>query len=517
VLVTASLILTAAALASRLLGWVRLLVIGAQFGATRELDAYLAAFRIPDAIFQLVVAGALSAALIPVFAGYRAKGQDREAWALASSVINLVLIALVALSLLMALLAPVVMPLVAPGFDAPTTELTVRLTRIMLLSPILIGLGAVVTGILNSYGRFAAGAIAPLLYNLAIIAAAIVLAPLMGIEALALGVVVGSLAHLLVQLPSFVRVGPRYEPRVTLGHPGVRRVAWLMGPRMLGLASGQVNLIISTALASGLAAGSLTAYTYAFQLSQIPVGVIGVSVAMAIFPTLSQEAALGRKVEIRRRVAGSVRVLVFIAAILTAITIVLREPLAAVFFQYGLFSAESAEMTASALGFFGIGLVGHLVVHVLTRTFYAMQDTRTPVTWAIAAVALNVPLMAMLVGPMGVEGLALALSISAVFEVLGLLWSLQRRIESVEGSSLVSSAARAAVAAGAAAIVMLGGLVLFGAAVPDLLVDGLGRLVALVVLSGAGLGAYVGMAAVLRTPELDELRGALLGRFRRAA
>jgi putative peptidoglycan lipid II flippase len=515
VLVTASLILTAAALASRLLGWIRLLVIGSQFGATRELDAYFAAFRIPDAIFQLVVAGALSAALIPVFAGYRARGQDREAWQLASSVINLVLIALAALSLLMAIFAPAIVPVVAPGFDAPTTELTVRMTRIMLISPVLIGMGAVVTGVLNSYGRFGAGAVAPLLYNAAIIVAAVVLAPLMGVEGLAVGVAIGSLAHLAIQLPSLATVGQRYDLTIGLGHPGVRRVAWLMGPRMLGLAAGQLNFIVSTVLASGLPEGSLTAYNYAFQLSQIPVGVVGVSIAMALFPTLSADAALGRKGEIRRQVANSLRVLIFVAAILTAFMIVLREPLASVFFQYGLFDERSAQQTAGALGFFAIGLVGHIVVHVLARAFYAMQDTRTPVTWAIVAVAINVPLMAWLVGPMGVEGLALALSISAVLEVLGLLWSLHRRIESVEEASLLRSAARASVAAGASALLMLGGLTLLEGVAPGLLQDGFGRLLALLGLGSAGVAIFLLTAGALGSPELEQLRGLLPGRLRR--
>ncbi|MBW3613594.1 MAG: murein biosynthesis integral membrane protein MurJ, partial [Chloroflexi bacterium] len=337
VLVTASLILTVAALASRLLGWIRLLVIGSQFGASRELDAYFAAFRIPDAIFQLVVAGALSAALIPVFQGYRARGQDEEAWRLASSIINLVVIALAVLSLLMAIFAPIVVPIVAPGFDAPTTELTIRMTRVMLLSPVLIGMGAVVTGILNSHQQFTVPAIAPLLYNLAIIAAAVFLAPIMGVEGLAVGVAVGSLAHLAVQLPSLAKVGQRYDLTIGLGHPGVRRVAWLMGPRMFGLAAGQLNFLVSTVLASGLPEGSLTAYNYAFQLSQIPVGVVGVSIAVALFPTLSRDAALGRIGDIRRQVANAVRVLIFVAAPLMAIMIVLREPLTSVFYQYGAF------------------------------------------------------------------------------------------------------------------------------------------------------------------------------------
>jgi putative peptidoglycan lipid II flippase len=514
VLATASLILTVAALASRLLGWVRLLVIGSQFGATRELDAYFAAFRIPDAIFQLVVAGALSAALIPVFSGYRARDQEREAWRLASSVINLVVIALAGLSLIMAIFAPILVPIVAPGFDVPTTDLTVRMTRVMLLSPVLIGMGAVVSGILNSYERFAVPALAPLAYNLAIILAAILLAPIIGVEGLAVGVAIGSLAHLAIQLPELGRVGQRYDLTIGLSHPGVRKVVWLMGPRMLGLAAGQVNFIVSTVLASGLPEGSITAYNYAFQLSQIPVGVLGVSVAVALFPTLSRDAALGRVPEIRRQVAGSLRMLFFLAAPLTAAMIVLAGPIASVFFQYGLFSERSAERTAGALVFFAIGLSGHIVVHVLTRAFYAMQDTRTPVLWAIIAVAINVPLMVWLVGPMGVEGLALALSISALLEVVGLLWALRRRIESVEEGQVLRSAGRSAVAGGAAALLMLGGLTVVRSALPALLDDGVGRLLVLVALTAAGFAIYALVASALRAPELAQMRSLLTRRPR---
>ncbi len=517
VLVTASLVLTAAALASRLLGWIRLLVIGSQFGAGRELDAYFAAFRIPDAIFQLVVAGALSAALIPVFSSYRARGQEAEAWRLASSVINLVMIALSLLSLLMAILAPLFVPIVAPGFDEETTELTIRLTRIMLISPVLIGMGAVVTGILNSYQQFTVPSLAPLFYNLAIIVAAIFLAPVMGVEGLAVGVAVGSLAHLVIQLPNLVRVGHRYQPRINFTQPGVRRVAWLMGPRMLGLASGQVNFFVSTILASGLAAGSVAAYNYAFQLSQLPVGVIGVSVAVALFPTLSQDAALGRISNIRRQVANAVRVLIFVAAPLTAIMVVMREPLTSVFYQYGLFSQEATDRTASTLLFFAVGLVGHIVVHVLTRAFYAMQDTRTPVTWAIIAVAINVPLMIWLVGPMGVEGLALALSVSSVLEVIGLLWALRGRIESVEEGAIARSLGRSAAAGGAAALVMFGGLALVDATVGAALADPLGRVGVLFGVGGAGVAAFLLVAAALGSVELHQLRRILRRRTRTAA
>jgi len=196
------------------------------------------------------------------------------------------------------------------------------------------------------------------------------------------------------------------------------------------------------------------------------------------------------------------------------VMIVLREPLTSVFYQYGVFSQEDAERTASALGWFAVGLVGHIVVHVLARAFYAMQDTRTPVTWSIVAVGLNVPLMILLVGPMGVEGLALALSISALIEVIGLLWSLRARLEGIEGRSILWSLVRALLAAAVAGVVMAGGLALAYALIPEVVEDALGRLVALLVLSAAGAVAFVLVAAVLRSPELRQLRDVVWRRRR---
>jgi putative peptidoglycan lipid II flippase len=210
-------------------------------------------------------------------------------------------------------------------------------------------------------------------------------------------------------------------------------------------------------------------------------------------------------------------VLIFLAAPLTAAMIVLAGPIASVFFQYGLFSERSAERTAGALVFFAIGLVGHIVVHLLTRAFYAMQDTRTPVIWAIIAVAINVPLMVWLVGPMGVEGLALALSISAVLEVIGLLWALRNRIESVEDGEVLRSTGRSAIAAGAAALLMLGGLTLIRQWVPGLLEGGLTRLLAVAALTAAGGGIYLLVASALRSPEIALLRSLLARRSNRPA
>jgi putative peptidoglycan lipid II flippase len=387
----------------------------------------------------------------------------------------------------------------------------------MLLSPVFIGMGAVVSGLLNSYGRFGVPAVAPLVYNLAIIVAAVVLAPILGVEGLAIGVVAGSILHLAIQLPQLRKVAGHYDLTIGLGHPGVRKVAWLMGPRLFGLAAGQVNFVASTILASNLGVGAVTAYNYAFQLSQIPVGVLGVSVAVALFPTFSRDAALGRIAEIRRQLSTSLRILIFLAAPLTAIMIVLARPIAAVFFQYGLFTDAAAERTAGALVFFSIGLTGHIVVHVLTRAFYAMQDTRIPVLWAVIAVAINVPLMAILSGPMEVEGLALALSISASLEVIGLALALRRRIDSIDEGRILQSGLRSVLAAGVAALVMLGGLTAAQEWFVSLLANGLGRVLVLLVLAAAGTAAYVLVAILLRSDELGQVRRYLLHRAPREA
>ena len=502
VVITASLILLVGNFASRVLGWLRLAVIGAQFGPGRELDAYFAAFRIPDVIFQLVVAGTLFTAFIPVFVSYRARKEEAEAWRVASSVVNLMVLGLALFSLVLAIFAPFFVPLVAPGFDAPTTELTVRMTRLMLLSPFFIGLGATVSAILNGYDEFTIPTLAPLVYNVAIIAAAVFLAPILGVEALAIGVAVGALGHLLVQMPKLLRVSGRYELIIHLRHPGVVEVARLMAPRTFGLAATQANFVISTILASSLPVGSVTDFNYAFQLSQVPVALVGVSIAVALFPTLSRTAAVGRVDEVRRQVAGSLRIMFFVAAPLTAILIVLREPTTAVFYQYGAFGARAAADTADALMFFSLALFAQSWVQVVARAFYALHDSTTPVVWAVVAVVVDVGLMLWLINPMGISGLALALSLSAVVEVLGLIWMLHRRLGSLELGSITRAAALASVAAAAGGAVMFLGLRAIAAAAPPLLQGGLTRIVVLAVLAGAGMFAYLASARVLRVDEL---------------
>jgi putative peptidoglycan lipid II flippase len=227
---------------------------------------------------------------------------------------------------------------------------------------------------------------------------------------------------------------------------------------------------------------------------------------VALFPTLSRDAALGRVSEIRRQVNASMRVLFFVSAPLAVLMIILREPLAAVFFEYGLFDAESAERTASALAWFAIGVPAHVVVHVLARAFYAMQDTWTPVVWAVIAVVSNIVLMLVLVDPMGVEGLALALSISATLEVIGLLIALRRRLGTLDGRFLLASVARSSAATVAAGVAMFATLSALNVTLPGLGDVTFGRLLTLLIPAGVGGLVFLGTALILRAPELATLR-----------
>jgi len=252
----------------------REMVIGAQFGASAELDAYLAAFRLPDLIFILVAGGALASAFIPTFSERLVDDDTRGAWDLASKVANLLVLSLTGLAILAGIFAPALVEhVIAPGFSPEQQALTVTLMRWMLVSTVIFGLSGLVMGILNAYQHFLLPALAPVFYNLAIILAALFLAPTMGIMALAVGVVAGSILHLLVQVPGLVHVHARWTASLSLADPGVREVLRLMGPRVLGLAVVQINFMVNIFLASSLVAGSISALNYAWLIMLLPQGI----------------------------------------------------------------------------------------------------------------------------------------------------------------------------------------------------------------------------------------------------
>jgi putative peptidoglycan lipid II flippase len=512
-LARAGLVVSSAFLVSRILGYVRVVVFVYAFEPA-ELDTFFAAFRVPDLIFQLVAAGALSSALVPIVSGLLEREEHARAWRVVSTVINLMLVALAVLAGVLFILAPLVMRLITPGFEGEQLEQTIVLTRIMLLSPIFLAMGAVATSVLNASGRFAASAIAPIVYNLAIIGGALFLAPSLGIEGLAVAVVAGSLGHLLVQLQPLRLLGFRYVPRIEPEDPEARRALLLMAPRALGLGANQVTFIVVTALASGLAVGAVADFNIAFTLLQIPIGVIGVPLGIVLLPALSRDAAVGREAEFARLLTRSLRLILFVMVPIAGLLGVLRREVVDLLFGGGKIGEADLALIATTLGWFLIGLAAHALIAVLARAFYARQDTLTPVLVAVTAVFANTTLAIVLVGPLGLAGIALAIALAAWMEATILLFILRWRIldlrlvdlARVGTQSVVGTIVGSALAFGTAALI--GRAVGTDPSAVALIVD--------IVVTSAVFGlAYAGVAVVLRIPELASIVEVMVGLVRR--
>jgi putative peptidoglycan lipid II flippase len=441
--------------ASRALGLAREMIVSSQFGTSWELDAYLAAFRAPDLIFQIIARGALGSAFIPVFTEYLARGEKKEAWRLASAIFNMVFIAVTVASLLAAIFAPqLVARVVAPGFDPREQALTTSLMRLMLLSSVVFGVSGIAMGILNSFQHFLWPAWAPAIYNLSIIGGALFLAPTMGVYGLAIGVVVGSGLHLLIQVPELVKRGLSYLPILDLGHPGVREVGRLVLPRMLGLATMQINFLVNTILASGLVAGSLAAINYAWLLMFLPLGVFAMAIATVAFPAFSELTAKGELGDLRRALSLTLRVTWYLTVPATVGLFLLREPIIRLLLERGRFGLESTGAVAWALQFYALGLFAYATVEIVTRAFYALHDTLTPVLAGLATMVLNIVLCLLLVGPLTHGGLALANSLATGVEMVLLLAILRGRLEGIEGKELTASLVKVIMAAGVMGVVV---------------------------------------------------------------
>lgn len=494
-------IVTIAFLASRALGWVRLVALGTIFGAQGELDTFFAAFRLPDLMFQLVAAGALGSALIPVLAGLLSDGQHDRAWRVISTLANVMTAALLVGAVVMFVAAPIVVPAITPGFAADQIQQTIDLTRLMLLSPILLALGSVATSALNAQDRFAAAAMAPIVYNLAIIGGAVLLGPTLGIAGVAIGVVAGSAGHLLVQLLPLRRTGFRYRPEVDLKDDQTREVVRLLIPRAIGLGANQITFIVATTLASGLGVGAITAYYFAFALLQLPVGVIGVPLGVIVFPSMARELAKGSVADYVRLLTRAIRLIVFVMVPITGIAMVLRRQIVTILFGYGEFDARAVDLTADTFLFFLIGLTAHASIAIVARAFYARRDTRTPVIAAMVAVGINSTLAILLAGPLGLAGLALAIAIGAWIEAAVLLLILARRVPELRLDGIARVAVEAVLASIAAGAAALGTLRVIDALIgpdPERILVAIQAAAA----GGAAILVYVGLAFVLRIPEL---------------
>lgn len=433
---------------SRVTGLAREIVIGAQFGTSAQLDAYLAAFRVPDILFQLVAGGALGSAFIPTFATYWVRGAQREAWLLFSRVLNLATLVLILLAGLAALFAlPLVQHIIAPGFTPEQQQLSAHLMRWMLVSTVIFGASGLVMGALNAVHHFLLPAVAPVFYNLSIIAGAWLLAPHLGVYGLVIGVTIGACGHLLVQLPGLLRHGAIYQWSFSTTDAGVREVARLMGPRVLGLFFVQMHFLVNTILASGLSTGSVSALNYAWLIMLLPQGVFAQAISTAAFPTFAAQVAAGHHAAMRQTFGSTLRMIFFLTIPAAVAMYVLRTPLVQLLLQRREFDQQSTQMVAFALQFYVIGLVAHAALEIVVRAFYALHDTWTPVVIGVAAMSLNVLLSIWWVKGLAFGGLALANSVATTLEMLLLLVLLRSRLHGIDAQRLLWSVGRFALAA----------------------------------------------------------------------
>jgi putative peptidoglycan lipid II flippase len=425
-------LLGAASLLSRVAGVLRDRAISSRFGAGPEADAFLAAFRAPDAVYNLLVLGAVTAGFVPVFAAIVAKradddGRHREAWQFASRLLAVLGVGLGLAALAGIALAPWFVPRLVPGFDDQTTALTVTLTRIMFVSPVLLGFSSVFGGSLQSLRRFTAYAFAPVLYNVGIILGATVLAPEMGAAGLAYGVLVGALLHMALQWLACRRAGFRFGFGGRAFDGNVRKVLRLMVPRTLALGVGQLNTLVLTGVASGLGAGAVSVLWFANNLQSLPVGVVGVSFAVASFPVIAELLARGDRKAAALELGRVVRMTLYLVIPATVLLLTLRAQAVRLVLGAGNFNWEDTLLTANTLAMFCIGIFAQALSPILARAFFALEDATTPLVVAVVSVMGERVLAAWLVANgHGVAWVAFAASMGSILG-LGMLWVLLRR------------------------------------------------------------------------------------------
>jgi putative peptidoglycan lipid II flippase len=481
------------------------ILITRQFGTGIENDAFNAANRLPDILYNLIAGGALASAFVPTFSTLLAKGERKKGWLLASSIANLVTLILTVVGLITAIFAPwVVRNILAPGFTDPgQNKLTIDLVRIQLIAPVIFGLSGLAMGILNSHQSFLWPALAPAMYSIGKILGMLFLAPTMGVYGLAIGVVAGAVMHGLIQIPAMLKLPElKYTPTLGLKLPNVREVARLMGPRLLGVAFVQLNFLVNYNLASGQPLGSVTAISVGFALMLIPEAAIGQAMGIAALPTFSAQVARGKLDEMRSSMASLLRSLLLLAIPASLGLMLLRVPLVTLIYQRGVFDANSTKLVAWALLFYAAGLVGHSVVEIVSRAFYALHDTKSPVFVGVGAMSLNVVLSILLsslfikMGWMPHGGLALANSLATFLEMFVLLFLMRRKLAGLEAKRIFNGLFKALTAGVFMSLALWGWLVL-AANLPNWVIA----------LGGILLGGlvYTGIVILIKVPEVKML------------
>lgn len=463
----AAVLVALSSLASRFLGIVRDRILAGQFGAGETLDIYYAAFRVPDLIFNIIVLGALSAGFIPIFTAVvrdfkceddsngECRVKNSEAWDLANNILNFLFLALAILSVIGIILAPALTKLITPGFNSAQQIWTANLTRIMFLSPLFLGISGIFGGILQSFKRFLIYSLAPIFYNLGIIVGALYFVRWWGLYGLAWGVVLGAALHMIIQWPTVYHLGWRYRFKLNWHNSGTRKIVKMMIPRTLSLGISQINLVIVTVLASNLSSGSLAIFNFANNLQSFPVGIFGISFAIAAFPALAANAF--NKDELIANFSQTLRKILFFIIPATVLIIALRAQIIRVVLGSGKFNWQDTTLTMNTLGFFALSLFAQALIPLIIRVFYARHDSATPFYISLATVIINTVLAISLVPSLGVTGLALAFSVANILEFILLFIWLSLAVGNLDMANTLKEVFKltvSAIAAGGAAQIM---------------------------------------------------------------
>lgn len=461
-----AILIATASLFSRVLGLLRDRLLFSTFGAGDTLDSYYVAFRLPDLIFNILVLGALSSSFIPLFVAYRQRATEKgdgddNAWQLTNGVLSIILFVLVGFGLLGFSLAPSLVPLFAPGYGGQKLHDAILLTRIMLLSIIFFGASNIVGSVLNAFKRFFAFSIAPIFYNLGLIVGIVVFYPLFGLAGLAWGVVLGAFLHLLVQLPSVMRLGYRFRWQLLWRNAGVRKVFRLMLPRTIGLSAVQIDQLVSTMIASTLVAGSVAIFNAAQNLQSFPINIFGVSLAISSFPVFSEAFARKQTHVFVSEFSKVFRRILFYVVPVSVLMLLLRAHIVRLVLGAGNFDWNATIQTAQSLGFFSLSLFAQSLIPMLARSFYALQDTSTPARVSVVTVVLNILGSLFFSRHYGVMGLALSFAIVSSIQMLVLLTLLRWRVGDLDDNTILLSTIKIIVGSGIMAVAVWGTLQVF--------------------------------------------------------
>ena len=507
-LVKAAGFLMVAQLVSRILGFLRESLMAGFFGQGGTTDAYNTAFVLPDLLYWLLVGGVLSAAFIPVLSEYIAKGKEEEGWRVVSSVVNLIFLSLGLLILVGLIFTPQFLHLMVPGFvKTGNIGLATNLTRILLIQPLFMALSGLTMGVLNSYKIFWPSALGTVLYNASVIFFGTILAnPAKpdSISGFAFGVVFGALVSFAVQIPALRKVGVRYYPVIDWHDPGVRRIGALAVPIIISYSLNQIQVVVNNNFGSLLLPGSITAVWYSYRLFQLPVGIFALAIAVATFPTMTEQAALKQWDKLRQTISQAVRMVIFITLPISVGMMVLRYPLIRVLFQHGHFTAQDTLTTAIPLLYFALGISAQSVIQILPRAFYALQDTWTPVILGIISMVINIIAMVLLIHPLAHGGLAFATTIAAFVNMLLLIYVLRRRLGQIDGWNMFWTGLKSLVASLLMAIVIW----MWSEWLTPLIgVRTLASFIILVTGTAIGVVVFAGMAKLLRMDEFKKAMG----------